>query len=50
MKNAAAIGYMVLAAKRFNWDIEQIENLAIVMTSMMDIHTEDEAEEAYRDL
>jgi len=39
MTNAAAMGYMLLAARRLKFDR--------AMTAAMDEHTEQEAEEAY---
>jgi predicted solute-binding protein len=48
MTNAAAIGYMILAAKKMGMDEEKIKELATRMYYRMDEHTEEEAEEAYR--
>lgn len=45
MTNAAAIGYMILAAKLDDEITKQLESL---MVNKMDLHTEREAEEAYR--
>jgi len=53
MTNAAAIGYMILAAKRLQKKGEPIPDELIrkldsMMYDMMDMKSEDEAEEAYR--
>ena len=48
MSNDAAIGYMILAAQKLGMDPEQIRKLDSMMYAMMDMKTEDEAEEAYR--
>jgi len=53
MTNAAAIGYMILAAKRLqkageNIPDELIRKLDRMMYDMMDVKSEEEAEEAYR--
>lgn len=49
MTNAAAIGYMILAAKRLGMDAETIAQIDRMMYDMMDVKTEEEAEDAYRD-
>lgn len=48
MKNAAAIGYMKLAAKRVGLKEHLIRDLDRMMYELMDAITEEEAEEAYR--
>lgn len=48
MNNSAAIGYMILAAKALGLDKKTIEQLDAAMTYHMDIHTEHEAEQVYR--
>jgi hypothetical protein len=48
MTNAAAIGYMILAAKRADIDPELIEVLVHLMVQEMDLTTEEEAEQAYK--
>lgn len=49
MTNAAAIGYMIRAAKNANLDHKTIKTLEALMTVEIDFTTEDEAEEVYRD-
>ena len=48
MTNGAAIGYMILASKKIGLDKETIEKLDMLMFQEMDMTTEDQAEEAYR--
>lgn len=48
MNNSAAIGYMILAAKRLGLDVETIKQLDRMMYDMMDVKSEEEAEEVYR--
>jgi len=48
VNNSAAIGYMILAAKRLGFSEDQIRKLEATMKSEMDFITEDQAEEAYR--
>lgn len=48
MTNAAAIGYMILAARRIHLTAQQEEKLEAAMRSEMDICTEQEAEQAYK--
>jgi hypothetical protein len=48
MTNAAAIGYMILAAKRMRLDKMYIAQMEANMRSEMDFTTEEEAEEAYK--
>lgn len=48
MTNDAAIGYAILSAKRIGWSKEDIRKLERMMYDMMDIKTEEEAEEVYR--
>ena len=48
MDNQAAIGYMILAAKRKGYTDEQIRELEGAMLYMMDMKTEEEAADAYR--
>ncbi|MDG0791956.1 hypothetical protein OMP38_14650 [Cohnella ginsengisoli] len=45
MNNSAAIGYMILAAKRLGLDVETIKQLDRMMYDMMDVKSEEEAEE-----
>ena len=47
MTNAAAIGYMILAAKDLKLDKEVIRQLESNMKYFMDMRTEEEAEEVY---
>jgi len=47
MNNAAAIGYMILAARRLGLDEESIRFLTDAMTAAMDEFTEYEAEREY---
>jgi len=48
MNNAAAIGYMIIAAKEIHLHPKVIEELEYAMRRAMDLHTEEEAEEVYR--
>lgn len=48
MKNAAAIGYAILASQQLGMTKEELRSLESVMNTMMDQITEEEAEEAYR--
>lgn len=48
MTNAAAIGYMILAAKQLDFDYEMTKCLENLMIQEMDITTEDEAEDVYK--
>jgi hypothetical protein len=48
MTNAAAIGYMIRAAKQAKLDYKTIKELEALMEEQMDFHTEEEAEETYR--
>lgn len=47
MTNAAAIGYMILAAKNAKLDAKTISQLESLMSVEMDFKTEEEAEKAY---
>lgn len=47
MTNAAAIGYMIKAAKRAKLDVKTIKTLEALMVEEMDFTTEAEAETAY---
>lgn len=47
MTNAAAIGYMIIAAKEADMDYELIQVLERLMVRAMDRHTEFEAEKEY---
>lgn len=47
MTNAAAIGYMIRAAKQTKLDNKTIKILEAIMLEEMDLHTEAEAEKAY---
>lgn len=47
MTNAAAIGYMILAAKDLKLDVKLIKQLEANMKYFMDMRTEEEAEEVY---
>jgi len=54
MTNAAAIGYMILAAKKLqkigeNIPDDLIRKLERMMYHTMDMHTEEEAERVYQD-
>jgi len=48
MTNAAAIGYMIRAAKQAGLDHDTIKELEALMNEQMDFHTEEEAEQTYR--
>ena len=48
MTNGAAIGYMILAAKRLGLKKETIQKLESVMSSEMDFTTEEQAEKTYQ--
>jgi hypothetical protein len=48
MTNGAAIGYAILAAKRLGLTTKQLIVLEGEMRAEMDITTEEEAEEAYK--
>jgi len=48
MTNAAAIGYMILAARKLGLKTDVIQRLESIMYSEMDFMTEDEAERVYR--
>jgi len=48
MTNGAAIGYMILAAKRMDFDYEMIKCLDRAMYEIMDEVTEEEAEREYQ--
>ena len=48
MTNAAAIGYMIRAAKQAGLDHDIIKELEALMNEQMDFHTEEEAEQTYR--
>lgn len=50
MNNAAAIGYMIIAAIKIGLDNETISNLVSEMYKAMDLYTEEEAEEFYRNI
>jgi len=47
MTNAAAIGYMIKAAKQAKLDKKTIKQLEALMLEEMDFHTEEEAEKEY---
>lgn len=47
MTNAAAIGYMILAAKMLPLTKLQIEQMESLMNIVMDENTEEEAQNAY---
>ena len=48
MNNAAAIGYMILAAKKLKLSKEIIRDLESMMNQCMDVYSEHEAETEYR--
>lgn len=48
MTNFAAIGYAIIAAKQIGLTSEQIKKLDSAMYEAMDEHTNEEAEEVYR--
>jgi hypothetical protein len=48
MKNSAAVGYMIMAARLFGLTTEQIKKLEEEMLYYMDAKTEEEAENAYK--
>lgn len=48
MTNAAAIGYMIRAAKKTKLDNKTIKILEAIMLEEMDFHTEEEAEKTYQ--
>lgn len=47
MTNAAAVGYMIRAAKQTELEDKVIKILEVLMLEEMDFHTEQEAEETY---
>lgn len=47
MTNAAAIGYMIRAAKQAKLDDKTIKLIEALMLEQMDFHTEEEAEKTY---
>jgi len=47
MTNAAAIGYMIRAARQAKLERETVKELEKLMEEQMDLYTEEEAEEAY---
>lgn len=47
MTNAAAVGYMIRAAKQTELEDKIIKILEVLMLEEMDFHTEQEAEETY---
>lgn len=47
MTNAAAIGYMIRAAKQARLNDKTIKILEALMLEQMDFHTEEEAERTY---
>ena len=47
MTNAAAVGYMIRAAKQTELEDKVIKILEVLMLEEMDFHTEKEAEETY---
>lgn len=49
MDNQAALGYMILAMKKNGYTDEQIQKVQGSMLYMMDMKTEEEAAEAYRE-
>lgn len=48
MTNEAAIGYMILAAKKAAYDEKIVRVFETLMLEQMDFHTEKEAEQTYR--
>lgn len=48
MTNAAAIGYMIRAAKQTKLENKIIKILEAIMLEEMDFHTEEEAERTYQ--
>jgi len=47
MNNAAAVGYMIRAAKQTELEDKVIKILEVLMLEEMDFHTEQEAEKTY---
>ncbi len=47
MTNAAAIGYMIMAARELELADKQIKDLVLVMYQSMDWNTEGDAERVY---
>jgi len=47
MTNAAAIGYMIRAAKQAELDHDTIKELEALMKEQMDLYTEEQAEKTY---
>lgn len=47
MTNAAAVGYMIRAAKQTELEDKVIKILEVLMLEEMDFHTEQEAEKTY---
>lgn len=48
MTNAAAIGYMIIAAQKLGLSKKTIENLEKKMHGLMDVIPDDVAEDVYR--
>jgi hypothetical protein len=48
MTNAAAIGYAILAGKKIGMTQEEFRRLESIMYGLMDLVSEDIAEEAYK--
>lgn len=48
MKNAAAIGYALMAAKKIGLSKEELQRFEAIMYGYMDFVTEDEAEAVFR--
>lgn len=47
MSEAAALGYMILAAKQYGMTNEEIENMEKIMDKIMDEANQEMAEEVY---
>lgn len=48
MTNSEAIGYAIMALKRLGYNEEQIRKIEGKMLYMMDMYSEEEAEDFYR--
>lgn len=48
MTDASAIGYMIMAAEEAGLDGDAIKKLEHLMYKQMDLYTEEEAEQIYR--
>jgi hypothetical protein len=49
MTNNAAIGYAIMACKKLGMTNEELQQLESIMYRLLDLVSEEEAEEAYRE-